>query len=336
VRLPWRTRTIRMDGPATATRWGLGALAVTLGAVLPGASPAAAAPSPATGNDISYPQCGSPFPTGAAFGVVGVDDGIANVVNPCLTAELTWAGGTSGTASSTYGSTPQPRAQVYVNTADPGDVVNGRPIADWPASNAGGGTDPYGSCTTAVVKLGRHRTALVGQNSPACAWQYGWNTANVDVHTFFHDAVTGQGALDQNAADYPWWLDVETANTWQSSQGGGLALNDAVLEGMVSSLSALTTATGTPAAVGVYSTGAQWNQITGGEATVDTNWTNLAHVPAPAPLDGRPDWVPGAVTAAGADSTCAVDAAFTRTAGAGANVTLAQWVANGLDGDVSC
>jgi hypothetical protein len=311
-------------------------VAVGLGVVLPAAPPAGAAPAAATGNDISYPQCPSNFPAGAAFGVVGVDDGIANVANPCLTAEITWASGTSGGAASSYTGTPQPRAQLYVNTADPGDVVNGRPIADWPANNTGGGADPYGACTTTVVNLGKHKSATVGQNSPACAWQYGWNAAAADAQTFFHNAVSGQAALDQNPGDYPWWLDVETGNTWQSSRGGGLALNDAVLEGMVSSLSSLTSGGGTSPTVGVYSTSAQWTQITGGEGTVDANWTSLTHAAVPAPLDGRPDWVPGATSAAGSDATCAANAAFTRTAAAGANVTLGQWVANGVDGDVSC
>jgi hypothetical protein len=274
------------------------------------------------------------LPAGGAFGVVGVDDGIANVVNPCLTSEITWASGTSGTASTSYGTGAQPKAQLYVNTADPGDVYNGQPIADWPSNNAGGGTDPYGACTTTVVKLGRHKTATVGQNSPACAWQYGWNAAAKDV-TFFRNAVSGQGALDQSAGDYPWWLDVETGNTWQSAAGGGLAMNDAVLEGMVTSFSTLSTTGGGAATVGIYSTGYQWNQIAGGESTVDANWSGLTHAPAPAPLDGRPDWVPGATGASGADSTCTANVAFTRTAATNANVTLAQWVSS-VDGDVSC
>jgi hypothetical protein len=316
-------------------RWALAAAAVAVAAVLPAAAPAGAAPSPATGNDVSYPQCQSHFPTGAAFGVVGVDDGIANVVNPCLTAEIAWAGGTSGTAASSYATTPQPRAQLYVNTADPGDVYNGQPIADWPSNNVGGGTDPYGACTTTVVKIGHHKTTTVGQNSPACAWQYGWNAATKDAQTFFGNAVSGQGALDQNAGDYPWWLDVETGNTWQSSSGG-LAMNDAVLEGMVTSFSTLRTTGGAAAAVGIYSTGYQWNQIAGGETTVDGNWSTLAHATGPAPLDGQPDWVPGAISTAGADSTCTANAAFTRTSAVNANVTLAQWVSGGVDGDVSC
>jgi len=226
--------------------------------------------------------------------------------------------------------------QLYVNTADPGDVYNGQPIADWPTNNAGGGADSYGACTTTVVNLSRHKTATVGQNSPACAWQYGWNAASRDVQVFFHNAISSHPTLDQNPADYPWWLDVETGNTWQGSKNGGLALNDAVLEGMVAAVTSQTTSSGAPAPVGLYSTASQWTQITGGEAAVDSNWASLAHSTAPAPLDGHPDWVPGATSSAGADAICAADGAFTRTAATPANVTLGQWVANGLDGDASC
>src|SRR5215471_9385169 len=62
-----------------------------------GAGPGAAP----TGNDLSYPQCGTAFPAGPAFGIVGVNCGLANDLNPCLgptssypsyrQAELYWA-----------------------------------------------------------------------------------------------------------------------------------------------------------------------------------------------------------------------------------------------------
>src|SRR5450759_5915683 len=40
--------------------------------------------SSTVGYDISYPQCGRPFPTNAAFGIVGVNKGIVFSPNPCL------------------------------------------------------------------------------------------------------------------------------------------------------------------------------------------------------------------------------------------------------------
>ena len=39
------------------------------------------------GVDISWPQCGQAAPTGADFGIVGVNDGLGYSTNPCLAAE---------------------------------------------------------------------------------------------------------------------------------------------------------------------------------------------------------------------------------------------------------
>jgi hypothetical protein len=51
-----------------------------------------------TGNDISFPQCGSTFPGGQGFGVVGINDGLPDSLNPCfgpdpsyVQSELYWA-----------------------------------------------------------------------------------------------------------------------------------------------------------------------------------------------------------------------------------------------------
>ena len=49
-----------------------------------------------TGNDISYPQCGQAFPSGQAFGIVAVNEGVANITNSCLAAEMAWARASSG------------------------------------------------------------------------------------------------------------------------------------------------------------------------------------------------------------------------------------------------
>jgi hypothetical protein len=78
----------------------------------------------------------------------------------------------------------------------------------------------------------------------------------------------------------PWWLDVETGNTWQSGSAGQ-AMNVADLQGMVYALQSAGAST-----TGVYSTSYQWGQIIG-KAPLET-------------LSGIPDWIPGARTLSGA------------------------------------
>jgi hypothetical protein len=120
---------------------------------------------------------------------VGVNGGLANNANPCFGTELAWANGSTGT-------TAQPKASLYVNTANPGDVTPR--VADWPTS---GSSVKYGTCD--------------GSNSAACAYIYGQDRATYDV------GLVG-------ASTYRYWLDVETTNSWSANQ----ANNVADLEGM--------------------------------------------------------------------------------------------------------
>ncbi|HUX04078.1 MAG TPA: hypothetical protein VMV53_04140 [Acidimicrobiales bacterium] len=275
-----------------------------------------------TGNDISYPQCGGSMPSGQAFGIVGVNGGLANNPNACLgpssqypnyaQSELYWASVTS------TGVTAQPAASLYVNTADPGNLYNGILIGDWPSSSTSG--DPYGTCTPETVTTSSG-PASAGANSPACAWQYGFNVAAQDMARVTAaadaiDAQVGPGVVSDAASSYPWWLDVETANSWQSGTTG-LEMNVADLQGMVAAFAAA------GATVGAYSTSSQWNQITGG-----TNAVTLYNVTNS--LYQIPEWVPGARSRSAAVSNCA-QATFT-----GGVVTLTQWFGHPFDGDYVC
>jgi hypothetical protein len=148
------------------------------------------------GNDISWPQCNKRLPTGQAFGIVGVNNGLANTTNPCFAIQLDWA------YKSKEG-TSQPKLALYVNTANPGLLGSW-----WPSSNEYGRTiinSPYGICD--------------GANNVACAYIYGYAKAFDDAN------IRGVN----NPASYLWWLDVETVNSWEPNKQA----NAADLEGMV-------------------------------------------------------------------------------------------------------
>lgn len=154
------------------------------------------------GNDISWPQCKKSFPTKQAFGIVGVNNGLANTTNPCLSSQLKWADKSSG-------GTGQDKAALYVNTANPG--LKG---TFWPYSNSYNGMtigNPYGTCNH--------------QNNAACAYIYGYAKA--------YDDATIRGVA--TPTKYTWWLDVETVNSWQSNT----TANRADLEGMTAYFQAL-------------------------------------------------------------------------------------------------
>jgi hypothetical protein len=223
------------------------------------AAPTTASSAPTTiGYDVSYPQCGTTLPRDRAFAVVGINGGLSTRANACLAEQLTWAWGPSGAVSA------QPRAQVYLNTANPGQVLG--QVTTWPKT----GMTPYGTCD--------------GTNSLACSWQYGWERAQNSVVSFFTPAARA-ARVDSQPSRYMWWLDVETTNTWQSGSPDALARNRATLEGMTAYL------VSNGARVGLYSTAQQWSQIAG-------------TVPAGSTLAGRDSWLAGATSLASAQAAC--------------------------------
>jgi hypothetical protein len=237
------------------------------------------------GYDVSYPQCGTTLPYSHAFGVVGVNGGLPTTANSCLAAQLSWAWKSSGAAR------PQPKAQLYLNTANPGAVTP--KVASWPST----GSTPYGTCT--------------GTNSTACSWEYGWERARDSVTTLSHAAQVAM--VDGRTASYIWWLDVETANSWEANSTTGHALNRATLEGMTAYLA------GQGGRIGLYSTSAQWAAIVGATPTT----SNLA---------GRNDWL-----ATGTNTLSAATGYCTRTPlTPGGRVTLTQYVVNNSYRDHSC
>jgi hypothetical protein len=184
-----------------------------------------------------------------------------------------------------------------VNTGNPG----GLDTPTWPQNNTdpAGNTpsDPYGTCNGTVTT--------------ACAWQYGWNRAVDDVTSSFIPAAQA-AAVDTNPADYTWWLDVETVNSWESGSSSALQDNRVDLEAMVSYFQSR------GITVGIYSTSLQWATIVGS-------------IPTASNLVGLKSWLPGATDLASAQTNCS-SSSLTNNG----SVTLTQFTTNNFDYDYSC
>src|SRR6202022_3262581 len=153
-----------------------------------------------TGYDISYPQCGGAYPTGA-FGVVGVNGGYPFVhYNPCLADE--------------YSHTPH--AALYINT----------------------GYDPLytqvdGQHTTPECMT--KSAAIQGSPEQKAAWAVGCSEVARSMAY-----AASQGVANPRG----WWLDVETENSWASTD---LRLNQYTIQGIVDTLHRQS-----PGPVGIY------------------------------------------------------------------------------------
>jgi hypothetical protein len=130
-----------------------------------------------------------------------------------------------------------------------------------------------------------------------CAYNYGYNAAR---HAFEYTA-----AKTEAAAGKAWWLDIETANSWSAD----VSSNRADIQGMLDYLNSQPGVT-----PGIYSTGAQWTQITGGAGLAST-----------------PVWRPATQNHAPPPTFCTSAHSFT-----GESVTMVQYPAGSFDGDYAC
>ena len=180
---------------------------------------------------------------------------------------------------------PQPRLSLYIDTANPG----GHHVADWPR----GGTAPgYGACN--------------GLLTNACSYVYGEQRA---AHSY--RLVAAFDPVDAKTA--PWWLDVELMASW----AGTYQLNIAALQGFIAGLHNA----GATGPIGIYSTSAQWKDITG-----------LTSQTTPASFHGQlPDWVAGTTATLGQARENCASGGFT-----GAAPTLAQYRIGARDADLRC
>lgn len=230
--------------------------------------------TPGVGFDISFPQCGEPEPNAPAFAIVGVNGGRAFTGNPCLARQYVWA--LSGTSA------VQPRAAFYMNTGNPGPEASSR----WPRADT------------------RAPQACDGSWSAACAYDYGWLAAQ-DAYARAR-SVAGDGA-----ALSPWWLDVESANSWSQD----VTTNSADLQGAIDYLHSANVGS-----VGIYALAADWEQIVGAVA---------AGAPQNAPFALLPNWRPGPSVSAEAASWCSRSVT-------GGRVVFVQYPFNGFDANLVC
>jgi hypothetical protein len=272
---------VKSWGLCWARRGTLAAIASVL-VLLASAAVAGAQTASTKGYDISYPQCGSSYPGDQTFAILGVTGGLANDANGCLRSELKWASRSRGLTTPS-----QAPVSFYINTANPGPSV-----ADWPHS----GSDAYGTCR--------------GKWSRACAYLYG--------HERAARAYGLVGSAHQDLASIaPWWLDIETVNSWaDSSTHGYRRLNIAAIRGFIEGL----IDSGAPAPVGVYSTRQEWRQLTG----LTSRSTAAAFGFSP------PSWVSSVGTLTDARINCTA-AGFT-----GVSPTLTQYGHDEFDGDLRC
>ena len=304
-------------------------------AALPGVAHAARPNNPTvyTGIDISWPQCGKPFPKGQAFGIVGVNGGKVTNTNPCLAEQLRWAAGSGGQV------TAQDKVQLYVNTANPGEVLEQYAVTSWPTTNIDSRNhvtlgnenpllnNPYGECTTTE---GVYRGYT---NDMACSWQYGWNRAVETVDERFNPAVSkaiaaGVTSLASDPKAYIWWLDVETTNSWQGENDAenvsGLAAKRARNTATLEAMKAFYHSEGITR-VGLYSTSLQWGRIVGSTINDPASTTGDN-------LNGLDGWLAGAANLSDAQKRCTSNGPLTNLG----RVSLVQYIAKNLDYNYSC
>lgn len=138
---------------------------------------------------------------------------------------------------------------------------------------------------------------ILGAAGQKAAWAVGCSEASRSIAY-----ATSQGATSPSS----WWLDVETANSWSSTD---LTLNQYTVQGIVDTLLRQS-----PVAVGIYSTGYQWRTIVGS-----------------LPVSGVvADWVATGVSSARRAR------AYCGSSFSGAPVWFVQYLRGGFDTDYVC
>src|SRR5579884_147949 len=269
------------DSPSRPShRWVTPSVAAAVIAALSVALPALAATGSAgqMGYDVSYPQCtgstmGSAPITAGAFDILGANGGLTYAANPCLAAEYSWASGGRAVVS------------FYANTGNPGPQS-----AHWPVGQQIPEVCP-------VLKHYRPGTSAFD----ACSYDYGYDAAEdsfTDVQTATSSSI-GQAA--------PWWLDIESANSWTRSTEA----NNADIQGALAYFQQNTSAR----YVGIYTNSSSWSSITGSTER----------------FRSYPFWAPGATLATAAAACGSSSASVT-----GGHIRYAQYQVGNFDDDYDC
>ncbi len=255
------------------------------------------------GADISYPQCGSAYPSGVAFGITGVTGGRVFSQNSCLagpSGELAWAART-GTGA---------HAALYMNTADPSTVS-----AEW--ADPSGNPEGFANYTPTPPSGGWRTCVPSTDDGYGCDYDYGWNSAQ-----YAYQQVTAAASVSNvsaaTLAAMPWWLDVETANSWTvndsaatwNAQDADAEAVQGAIEGLQAAEQTYAPGTSIPV-VGIYTSASAWQTIMGANTF------------------RNPDWVPGARSQRAATSACA------GSGPSGGQIQLSQWTST-YDYDVPC
>ncbi len=209
-------------------RWVLGALSVVLvmlGWVVPAGGTTFSDPYPqgSSGYDVAQPNCTETPPGG--FAVVGLGGGRPFTTNTCLASE--WKTALDLSSSST--SIPGPA--LYFNTGYAG--AYGRDVTSSCATYAG----------PSLAGVPRH-----DQSTYAQAWEIGCSES----------AYAAEVAKTAGDAPSMWWADIETGNSWSTTQTVNRYTVDGISYEMQQSA---------PGISGVYSYTSSWEKLVGADFT---------------------------------------------------------------------
>jgi hypothetical protein len=149
-------------------------------AVLPtSAGAAGSVPSGSVGSDISWPQCGTDYPGGYSFGIIGVTGGRPFSGNDCFASEFAWAQATGN-------------SQLYINLAY-GQSKNG-PL-QCAADDAGCQAYNYGYDSAQWARQYAH-DQTGGASDTVGGWWLDVETGNTWSDDTDQNTYVIQGALD--------------------------------------------------------------------------------------------------------------------------------------------